>query len=131
MVWSQPRPRGQRHAGGDVVADGAFSFGDTTLNTILDGRSAWVTWGGTSRSAPVAASATALVYEARRKAVVPDILSCDPRSPPASTPRQGHRVVRKPSARDFGYDSMIQGAGSVEAGKATATAAGGRATVSP
>ena len=33
--------------------------------------------------------------------------------------------------RDFGYDSMIQGAGSVEAGKATATASGGRATVSP
>ncbi|MGH9228201.1 MAG: S8 family serine peptidase, partial [Acidimicrobiales bacterium] len=68
MVWSNRGPGANGTPGVDVVADGAFSSGDATLNTVLDGRNAWVTWGGTSRSAPVAASATALVYEARRKA---------------------------------------------------------------
>ena len=43
----------------DVVADGAYSSGDATLNTILNGDVAWTTWGGTSRSTPVAAGAAA------------------------------------------------------------------------
>ena len=38
------------------------------LNTVMDGRYAWETWGGTSRSTPVAAGAAALVYQAYRKA---------------------------------------------------------------
>ena len=64
----QPRLRRERRHGVDVVADGAYSAGDATLNTVLDGRIAWETWGGTSRSTPVAAGATALVYQAWRKA---------------------------------------------------------------
>ena len=36
----------------------------STLNTVLDGHVAWETWGGTSRSTPVAVGATALVYQA-------------------------------------------------------------------
>ena len=118
MVWSNRGPGANATPGVDVVADGAFSSGDTTLNTVLDGRTAWVTWGGTSRSAPVAASATALVYEARRKAggsINPGFYSTA-------------KDILKSSAKDFGYDSMIQGAGSVDAGKATATAAGARST---
>ncbi|HKA83814.1 MAG TPA: S8 family serine peptidase [Acidimicrobiales bacterium] len=121
MVWSNRGPGANATPGVDVVADGAFSSGDTTLNTILDGRNAWVTWGGTSRSTPVAVSATALVYEARRKAggaITPGFYNTA-------------KNILKSSAKDFGYDSMIQGAGSVDAGKATLTAAGGRATVSP
>ena len=121
MVWSNRGPGANATPGVDVVADGAFSSGDTTLNTVLDGRTAWVTWGGTSRSAPVAASATALVYEARRKAggsINPGFYSTA-------------KDILKSSAKDFGYDSMIQGAGSVDAGKATATAAGARSRVSP
>ena len=64
----EPRLRRHRRPGVDVVADGAYSAGDITLNTILDGRDAWETWGGTSRSTPVAAGATALVYQAWQQA---------------------------------------------------------------
>ena len=121
MVWSNRGPGANGTPGVDVVADGAFSSGDTTLNTVLDGQTAWVTWGGTSRSAPVAASATALVYEARRESGG----SVDPGFYGTA------KDILKSSAKDLGYDSTIQGAGSVDAGEATATAVGERARVSP
>ena len=50
------------------MADGAYAPGDATLNSVGDGRIAWASWGGTSRSTPVAAGAAALVYQAWRKA---------------------------------------------------------------
>ena len=68
MVWSDRGPGATGTPGVDVVADGAYSPGDATLNTVLDGRIAWATWGGTSRSTPVAAGAAALVYQAWREA---------------------------------------------------------------
>ena len=69
----EPRPRRHRAAGVDVVADGAYSAGDMTLNTVLDGTDAWETWGGTSRSTPVAAGAAALVYQAWRAGARRDV----------------------------------------------------------
>ena len=67
MVWSNRGPQATGGNGVDVVADGAFSPGDLTLNSALDGRVAWETWGGTSRSTPVTVAATALVYQAWRQ----------------------------------------------------------------
>ena len=57
--WSDRGPGATGTNAIDVVADGAYSSGDATLNTILDGHVAWTTWGGTSRSTPVAAGAAA------------------------------------------------------------------------
>jgi hypothetical protein len=48
MVWSNRGPQATGGNGVNVVADGAFSPGDLTLNSALDGRVAWETWGGTS-----------------------------------------------------------------------------------
>jgi hypothetical protein len=121
MVWSNRGPGATGSAGVDVVADGAFSAGDVTLNAVLDGRFAWNTWGGTSRSAPVAAGATALVYEAWRDSG-------------ATVPAGFYSTAKdilKSSATDLGYESTIQGAGSVDAAKAVTTAAGNVARVSP
>jgi hypothetical protein len=122
MVWSNRGFGATGSPGVDVVADGAFSAGDITLNTILDGRVAWETWGGTSRSTPVAAGATALVYQAWR----------DVNAGPL--PANFFRTVKdilKSSAEDLGYDATIQGAGSVDAGAAVTTAVGDQARVSP
>ena len=66
--FSNRGPGATGKPGVDLVADGSYSAGDATLNTVMDGRNAWETWGGTSRSTPVAAGATALVYQAWRKA---------------------------------------------------------------
>lgn len=120
IPWSNRGPGATGSPGVDVVADGAFSAGDITLNAALDGRTAWATWGGTSRSAPVAAGAAALVYEAHRDA--------------GAVPAGFYRTVKgvlKSSAQDLGYDSLIQGAGSVDAGRAVAVTTGAAARVSP
>ena len=106
----------------DVVADGAFSAGDITLNTILNGTDAWLTWGGTSRSAPVASAATALVYQAWRQANGPTV--------PAGFYRTAKDIL-KASSQDLGYDTTIQGSGSVDAADAVTTALGQRARVTP
>jgi Subtilase family len=121
MVWSNRGPGATGMPGVDVVADGAFSAGDATLNTILDGRNAWATWGGTSRSTPVAAAATALIYEAWRSVNG---------TPPVNFFRTVKDIL-KSSAQDLGYDATVQGAGSVNAGAAVATALGTRARVAP
>ena len=122
MVWSNRGPGANGNAGQDVVADGAFSAGDTTLNGVLNGKNAWLTWGGTSRSTPVAVSATALVYQAYREA--------NPGPLPAGFYETAKDVL-KSSAKDLGYDSMIQASGSVDADDAVETALGDRASVSP
>ena len=108
IVWSNRGPAATGGAGVDVVADGAFSPGDETLNAVLDGRTAWATWGGTSRSTPVTAATAALVYQAWRSthASTPDFFNL--------------RVKRmvKSSAQDLGSESWIQGSGSVDAARA-------------
>ena len=108
MVWSNRGLGATGSPGVDLVADGAYSAGDVTLNTVLDGRTAWETWGGTSRSTPVAAGATALVYQAWRQAHGGTI--------PAGfyTDGQGHPEVV--GARTSATTRTIQGAGSLDAG---------------
>ena len=121
VTWSNRGFGANGTAGVDVVADGAYSAGDVTLNTVLDGRNAWDTWGGTSRSTPVAAGATALVYEAWRESG-------------SSIPTNFFRTTKdilKSSAEDLGYDSTIQGSGSVDAARAVAVTKGNAARVSP
>jgi hypothetical protein len=122
VAFSDRGPEATGGTGIDVVADGAYSAGDKTLNTTLDGRVAWETWGGTSRSTPVAVGATALVYQAYREAhggTVPDGFYDDARR------------ILKSSAQDIQYDSFVQGAGSVDAAGAVKAATGGTASVSP
>jgi len=121
MVWSNRGPGATGSPGVDVVADGAYSAGDATLNTVLDGRFSWTSWGGTSRSTPVAAGATALIYQSYRQNVG---------AVPAGFYSTAKDIL-KSSAADLGYDALIQGSGSVDAGAAVATARGARARVSP
>ncbi|HEV8249267.1 MAG TPA: S8 family serine peptidase [Gaiellaceae bacterium] len=122
MVWSNRGPGANGSPGIDIVADGSFSAGSVTVNDALDGRMAWATWGGTSRSTPVAVGATALVYQAWRQATGANV--------PAGFYRTAKDIL-KSSALDLGYDSAIQGAGSLDAADAVAVAAGTRARVSP
>jgi subtilase family protein len=121
MVWSNRGPGAMGSNAVDLVADGAFSTGDITLNTILDGRTAWLTWGGTSRSAPVAGGAAALVYQAWRAShggTIPNDFLFKAQE------------IMKSSAQDLGYESWIQGSGSLDAKRATEIAMSGGA-VSP
>jgi hypothetical protein len=122
MVWSNRGPGATGAPGIDVVADGAYSAGDKTLNTALDGRVAWETWGGTSRSTPVTVGATALVYQAYRKTHPGPI-------PPNFFTKA--KEILKSSSQDLGYESFTQGSGSVDAGRAVKAAAGSEPTVSP
>ena len=122
MVWSNRGPQATGGNGVDVVADGAFSPGDLTLNTVLDGRVAWETWGGTSRSTPVAVAATALVYQAWRQSHGGTI--------PTNFFATAKRIL-KSSAQDLGYETLIQGSGSVDAGRAVKVASGTDAFVVP
>jgi len=122
MVWSNRGFGATGSNGVDVVADGSYSAGDLTLNTVLDGDLAWVTWGGTSRSAPVAAGATALIYQAWKQ------------TNGGTVPTGFYGTAKdilKSSSQDLGYEATIQGAGSVDAADAVETALGQRARVSP
>ncbi len=96
----------------DVVANGAFGTGDLSLNEVGDGWTAWETWGGTSRAAPVTAGNLALVYDAYRQkyGVWPDYETA--------------RAILMASADDANYNVLIQGAGRLNADKATDIAAG-------
>jgi hypothetical protein len=115
MVWSDRGPGANGTVGVDLLADGAFSAGDITLNSVLNGNEAWATWGGTSRSTPVAGGAAALVYQAYRATHAGEL------------PANFNGIVRgvlKSSAKDLGYESYIQGSGSLDAGRAVKLAAG-------
>ena len=107
----------------DVVATGAWGAGDVPLNLapaygaltswfVQDGNNAWYEWGGTSRSAPEAAGVAALIYEAYKKKFgsFPDF----------ETVRQ----ILMSSADDLNHDVLMQGAGRVNADRATDVAGG-------
>jgi Subtilase family len=119
IEWSNRGPGANGRNGVDVVADGSYAPGDATLNTVVDGKNAWVTWGGTSRSTPVAVGETALIFQAYKAAH-----GSFPTEPTVKT-------ILKSSANDLGYDNFTQGSGSIDAGKAVAAAAGTGSTVSP
>jgi len=117
--FSNRGPGARGTSGVDVVAGGAFAGGDEELNYIsmsmwgmLDGNLAWSSWGGTSRSAPVAMGVLALIYEAYRDAhgVWP-------------THEQAKALLMS-SATDLNFDTFAQGAGSANADRGTAVAGG-------
>jgi hypothetical protein len=121
--WSNRGPGANGSNGIDLVADGAYSPGSVPVNAVVDGQLAWETWGGTSRSTPVVAGGAALVYQAWRSA-----------HPGAPIPQDfGDRVREflKSGAKDLGYESYIQGSGSLDAGRSVRLARGKGATVTP
>jgi len=96
----------------DVMADGQRASGDLPINGVLSGAHAWSTWGGTSRSSPVAAGNAALMEQAYKKA-------------------HGHwpdyetaKSILMSSSRDINFDPFTQGAGTVNANRAVDLADG-------
>ncbi len=117
--FSNRGPGARGTSGVDVVAGGAYAAGAQALNYyvgptwgVLDGNLAWSSWGGTSRSAPVAAGVMALIYQAYRAkhGTWPDFLTA--------------KSLLKSTATDLNYDVFTQGAGSVNADVGTAVASG-------
>jgi len=110
--WSDRGPGARGDAGVHVVADGSYASGDLALNEIGDGWNAWETWGGTSRACPVAVGNLALVYDAYKQTngVWPDFRLA--------------RAILMSGADNINYDVLIQGAGRVNADRATQIAAG-------
>jgi hypothetical protein len=107
----------------DVVATGAWGAGDAPLNLAVlyayfvnwfvgDGNQAWYEWGGTSRAAPEAAGVGALLYDAykQKHGSFPDF----------ETARQ----ILMSGANDLNHDVLMQGAGRVNADRATDVAGG-------
>jgi subtilisin family serine protease len=124
--WSNRGPGSTGSNGVDLVADGAYSAGSVNLGRAVEegknGKDAWETWGGTSRSTPVVAGATALVYQAYRRTH-------------DQMPEDFWRLAKgylKSGANDLEYDGYTQGAGSLDVGRSTRIAEGtSGARVSP
>jgi len=112
IPFSNKGPGSLGSTGPDVSADGANAAGGSPINGLGDGTRAMQTWGGTSRSTPVAAGATALVYQAFK--------SRHDRWP---TWREA-RAILMSGARYNGYDTFSMGAGVVDAADAVRIAAG-------
>jgi uncharacterized repeat protein (TIGR01451 family) len=117
--FSNRGPGARGTNGVDVVAGGAFAAGAEELNYYSvstwgspDGNLSWNSWGGTSRSAPVAAGVMALIYDAYE-----DANGTWPTYDEAE-------ALLKSSATDINYDTLTQGAGSVNADRGTAVASG-------
>jgi len=112
MSWSNRGPGARGDNSVHVTANGAWGAGDLSLNEWGDGWTAWDLWGGTSRSAPVAAGNLALVYQAYKEATGawPDYATA--------------RAILMAGADNQHYDTLVQGAGSVNADRATDIAAG-------
>ena len=106
-------PNRDGSSGLDVLANGGRGAGDEGLNYYgFDGWTSWATWGGTSRSGPVAAGNLALVYEAFKA-------------------RHGRwptwaeaKALLKSGASNASGSPFFQGAGVVNADRATDLAAG-------
>lgn len=117
IPWSNRGPSAMGNAAVNVVADGAYSAGALPLNEVIlgdhfDGWRAWMIWGGTSRSAPVAAGNLTLVQQAFK----------------ARTGRwptwSEARTLLMNGAHDLTYDGFVQGAGMIDAARSVELAAG-------
>ncbi len=110
--WSDVGPGADGSVGVSVLANGAWGAGDLPLNEWGDGWTAWECWGGTSRSAPVAAGNLALIYDAYYQAhgeyPTWDVA----------------RAILMSGANDALHDPLRQGAGTVNAERATWVAGG-------
>ncbi len=106
-------PNRDTSSGVDVLANGGRGAGDEGLNYYgFNGAESWTTWGGTSRSGPVAAGNLALVYQAYKE-------------------RYGEwptwdvaKALLKSGATNSVSSPFFQGAGVVNADRATDLAAG-------
>ena len=117
--FSNRGPGAREGAGVDVVAGGAYAGGDEELNYYSistwgwpNGNESWTSWGGTSRSSPVAAGILALIYDAYEETngYWPDFDEA--------------QALLMSSATDVNYDVYTQGAGSVNADRGTLVASG-------
>jgi uncharacterized repeat protein (TIGR01451 family) len=116
---SNAGPSALKGVGVDVLAGGAYAAGADELNFssrqadgTFDGNQSWVDWGGTSRSAPVAMGVAALVYQAYKEAH-----GIWPTS-------QEVKAILMSGATDVNINVLKQGAGAVNADRATAIAGG-------
>lgn len=112
IPWSNRGPTAVGHLAPSVTADGAFAAGAITSNGWGDGWGAWETWGGTSRSCPVAAGNMALIYDAWKQ-----------RTGQWPTWQEARELIMN-GAADQKNDVLVQGAGAVNADKATDIAGG-------
>ena len=106
----------------DIVASGAFCYGDTPLNVDQNmysgawewdgGQWAWDLWSGDSLSAAIGAGGLALVYQAYYEA--------HGQYPDAQTAKN----ILKSGADNLNYDAFSQGAGSLNVYRACLIAAG-------
>ncbi|RUA18386.1 MAG: hypothetical protein DSY55_00280, partial [Clostridia bacterium] len=112
ISFSNRGPAANGSNGVSVTADGAFGSGAIPLNESGDGWTAWESWGGTSRSAPVAAGNMALVYDAYKQAN-------------GTWPTWDvARAILMSGANNQRYDPFVQGAGAVNGGQSAAIAGG-------
>jgi uncharacterized repeat protein (TIGR01451 family) len=123
VAFSNSGPGAREGSGADVLAGGAFAAGAEELNYYAastwgtyDGNMSWVSWGGTSRSAPVAMGVLALLYQAYEDAhgVWPYF--------------DDAKALLMSSATDLNSNVFRQGAGSVNADAGTAAASGDAGT---
>ncbi|HSQ22297.1 MAG TPA: S8 family serine peptidase, partial [Coriobacteriia bacterium] len=113
IPWSNRGPNASGGLSPDIVADGAYSSGAVPTNMYwYEGSSSWDIWGGTSRSAPVAAGNLALIFQAYK-----DRTGFWPNNEMA-------KDLIMNGARDLNYDTLVQGAGSVDANRSVSIAAG-------
>ncbi len=111
--WFTDRgPSARGTVGADVAANGDRGAGDLPINIGYDGAYAWETWGGTSRSTPVAAGNLALIYQAfkQKNGRWPTYLEA--------------RALLKSGAQSTGSDMFTAGAGRVNADISTDIASG-------
>lgn len=119
VAFSNSGPGARAGAGVDVLAGGAYAAGDEELNYysvstwgVYDGNYAWVSWGGTSRSAPTALGILALIVQAFKET--------HGRWPTY----QESKALLMSSATNLDADTFKQGAGSVNADRGTLVASG-------
>jgi hypothetical protein len=111
--FSNRGPTAMGHLAPTIVADGAYASGAVALGMANgNGWNAWETWGGTSRSTPVASGNLALVYQAFE-------------GEHGRWPTYDEaRMLLSSGATDLNYDTLVQGAGMVDANRSTMLAAG-------
>lgn len=122
--WSNRGPGMLGNCAPNVLGVGAWGTGCGPLNVITptgmnNGQSAYNQFGGTSMAAPIASGISALVYQAykNRHGLFPKW--------------QDSVAMLMNSCNDLGYDVLAQGAGNLDADRATDVAAGKGLRVEP